>query len=64
MLDAETFELYLVADNTYMEMLKDHFYVMRDDSKAWMIIESRQIITDIEGGNYLIVKGEEPQNRS
>ncbi len=51
------FELYLVADNTYMEMLKDHFYVMRDDSKAWMIIESRQIITDIEGGNYLIVKG-------
>lgn len=51
------FELYLYAKNENIAMLKEDYYLTRTDTESIMLIEEVNVITDVEEGNYLIVKG-------
>lgn len=54
---AGDFELYLPASADALNVLRAGNYVTRMDDDRVMIIESIQITTDAEAGNYLIVSG-------
>lgn len=52
------FELYLPANDKVISLLRQDFYLVREDAEEnAMIIEAIQISTDAELGNYLTVKG-------
>lgn len=52
------FELYLQATPQIIVLLQEDFYLIREGKENnAMIIESIQITTDAENGNYLTVKG-------
>jgi hypothetical protein len=70
------FELYLQAEEGLLDVLQDGFYLVREADKAAngimrnvMIIENREIVTDAENGDNLIITGRclkssvEPENR-
>ena len=54
---AGDFELYLPASAEMLELLREDYYLQRDDDDRAMIIEDIQIQTDAELGNFLIVSG-------
>ena len=58
------FELYLQAEEGLLDVLQDGFYLVREADKAAsgimrnvMIIENREIVTDAENGDNLIITG-------
>lgn len=52
------FELYLAANETLISILQEDYYLIREDYEDnAMIIESIEITTDVENGNYMTVKG-------
>lgn len=51
------FELYIPADVSLLQYLKQDYYVIRDDDERVMIIEKIEIKTDAENGDYFIVTG-------
>ena len=51
------FELYLPVTTEFINMLQIGYYLETTESKYVMIIESIDIKTDIENGNYLTVSG-------
>ena len=56
--DCGDFELYLAATVELIDILREDYYLIREDNEEnAMIIESVQISTDVENGNYLTVKG-------
>lgn len=54
---AGDFELYLPVSAEMLQLLQIGNYVVRQDDDSVMIIESIQITTDAETGNYLTVSG-------
>lgn len=52
------FEFYIPATTEMLNLIKEDYYITRDDDfTQGMIIEKIQITTDIEEGNYIIVTG-------
>ena len=51
------FEIYVPATDDYADMLREDRYVFRNDTDCGMIIESVEITTNVEDGNYLTVTG-------
>lgn len=51
------FELYLPANSYFVDLLRQDYYVQRNDSDRMMIIEGVQIKSDAEEGNHLIITG-------
>lgn len=51
------FELYLPATAENIALLRIGYYICRQDDGATMIIESHEIKTDVENGNFLTVSG-------
>ncbi len=51
------FELYVPVTSEFIKLLQIGRYVQTENSKYTMIIESIDIKTDIENGNYLTVSG-------
>ena len=57
------FELYVSANEQNVSLLKEKYYLCREediDGDVWnnvMIIENINITTDVEAGNYLIITG-------
>lgn len=51
------FELYLPADNSLLDILRPNMFLTRDDDDSVMVIESFNIKTDAESGDYFIVSG-------
>ena len=51
------FELKLPFDADTYFMLREDYYLEIDDSQSTMIIETSQIQTDAESGNYILVSG-------
>lgn len=54
---AGDFELYVPASAALFELLQEDFYLQRTDDDRAMIIETIQLQTDAEEGNYIIVSG-------
>lgn len=56
--DYGDFELYVQATNDLINILREDYYLIREgyEDNA-MVIESIEITTDIETGNFLLVKG-------
>lgn len=54
---AGDFELYVPASVALFELLQEDFYLQRTDDDRAMIIETIQLQTDAEEGNYIIVSG-------
>lgn len=50
-------ELYVKATEKNLQMLKKGYYLSRDDDEMVCRIESIELDTDVENGNYLIVTG-------
>lgn len=52
------FEFYIPAITEMLNLLKEDYYITRDDDfTQCMIIEGIRITTDVESGNYIIVTG-------
>ena len=51
------FELYLPASKELMQILRQDYYITREDDETVMIIEKIEIKTDIENGDFLTVSG-------
>lgn len=51
------FELYIKANKKSLEMLQPDFYVQRDGDSYIYVIESIQLETNPEDGDFLAVKG-------
>ena len=52
------FELYIPATADLINLIKDDYYITRDDDfTQGMIIKNIQITTDIDEGNFIIVTG-------
>lgn len=52
------FEFYIPATTEMMDLIKEDYYITRDDDYTQcMIIKNIQITTDIEEGNFIIVTG-------
>lgn len=51
------FEIYVPATDYYVDLLREDRYVFRNDTDCGMIIESVEITTNVEDGNYLTVTG-------
>lgn len=51
------FELYIRADNKAMSLLKEDFFLIRDDTDSAMIIKNINLKTDIEKGDFFVITG-------
>lgn len=54
---AGDFEIYTPANRNIIKALKEDYYLWAEESEHVMIIEDRQIKSDVELGNYFIVTG-------
>lgn len=55
--DAGDFEIYIQANTKYINLFKLDYYLLRMDSNMVGIIESINVTTDVENGDYIIVCG-------
>ena len=55
--DVGDFELYVEATTINLSLLQPDFFVTREDDDMACIIEKINIVTDADGGNYIIVTG-------
>lgn len=60
--DAGDFEIYAEATESNLSILQEDYYVTRQDDSMACIIQKVNIVTDEEGGKYLIVTGESLQS--
>ncbi len=51
------FELYISADSSKLSLLKENFYLVRDDTDSAMIIKNINLKTDVEKGDFFIISG-------
>ena len=51
------FEIYMPADATIMDMVRQDYYAWLKDSDQVMIIEEIQISTEVETGGHLTIAG-------
>lgn len=51
------FEIYISASKELMELFSGEVLLTRDDSETTMVFEKKQLTTDAEKGDYLIVSG-------
>lgn len=51
------FELYIPADESLLQYLQPDYFLIRDDDDSVMIIESLDMQTDVESGDFFIVSG-------
>lgn len=51
------FELFVPADDKYLDYFQPDYFVKRDDDDSVMVIERLQIQTDAENGDFFIVSG-------
>lgn len=51
------FEIMTFPDKTIMDVMKTDYYLVNPSSKHTMIIEGREVDTDIDEGDYFIVTG-------
>lgn len=51
------FELYMPADDSLLEFLQPDYFLVRDDDDSVMVIESLEVQTDAENGDFFIVTG-------
>ena len=51
------FELYIAADKSLFEYLKIGSFIKREDDNSVMVIETIQIKTDVENGDYFTITG-------
>ena len=51
------FEVYVRADDEILDLFRQGTYVSRDDDDMVCFIETIQLSTDVENGNYLTVSG-------
>lgn len=51
------FELYIPADDSLLEFLQPDYFLVRDDDDSVMVIESLEVQTDAENGDFFIVTG-------
>lgn len=51
------FELYIAADKNLLEYLKIGYFIKREDDDSAMVIETIQIKTDVENGDYFTITG-------
>lgn len=56
-LDEGDCELYVEATTQTLELLRKNYFLARHDDDMVCRIETVELITDVENGNYLIVKG-------
>lgn len=60
--DVGDFELYVSASSESLELLQMDYYVTREDDEMVCIIEKPNIVTDDDGGKFLICTGRSIQN--
>lgn len=56
------FELYIPANKNLLEYLQMGYFIAREDDSSVMIIETIQIKTDTENGDYFTVTGKSLEN--
>lgn len=54
---AGDFELCLPMDNSYLDIVKEDYYLITDESERVMIVEDIDITTDAEDGPQLMITG-------
>lgn len=55
--ETSDFEIYVPATDYYVDLLREDRYIFRNDTDCGMIIETVEITTSVEDGNYLTVTG-------
>ena len=60
--DVGDFELYVSASKESLDLLQMDYYISRDDDDMICVIEKPNIVTDDDGGKFLICTGRSIQN--